>query len=127
LALNDATRSTTTYSKKKVTLNPSRSTLTRLPEESNVDTSNGMPKKRSTIVSVPLSFTVSTPPNNESSNASKGGVFKDGGAGGAGGADGGGDGVGVGVGVGVAAAVVVVAWAETGVDCKLPRLSVATL
>jgi hypothetical protein len=41
-----------------------------------------MPKNLSVIVSVPLPLIVSTPPNNESTNASNGGTFKDGGRGG---------------------------------------------
>jgi hypothetical protein len=61
---------------------PNRSTLTRFPCELKVDTSSGMPKNLSVTVTLPSAFTVSTPPNKKSKNASRGGTFKDGGRGG---------------------------------------------
>ena len=61
-------------------------TLTRCPEASNVDTSNGKPNRLSVTVSVPSAFTVTVPPPNKLSRAdSNGGVFKTGGVGGEGG------------------------------------------
>ena len=72
-------------------LNPNKVTLSRFPEELKVDTSSWIPKKLSVTVSVPLAFTVSTPPNKLSMNPSKGGTFNVGGGGG-GGAGGGGAG-----------------------------------
>src|SRR5262245_53000828 len=56
-----------------------------------------MPKKRSITVSVPLPFTVSIPPSNESMSASRGGVCNGGGGTGLGGGAGlGGGGAGLG-------------------------------
>src|SRR5579885_3394405 len=74
---------------KKVILNPNKRTLTRFPWASNVDTNSGKPNKLSMIVSVPLPFTVSTPPNNELRNANNGGTCKVGGTSGGGAAGGG--------------------------------------
>src|SRR5690242_14939972 len=73
---------TASYTNKNVILIPNQATLMRFPEESKVDTSSGMPNKLSVIVSVPLALTVSVPLNKKSKNASKGGTFKAGGAGG---------------------------------------------
>src|SRR5262245_27338742 len=59
-----------------------------------------MPKKRSITVSVPLPFTVSIPPSNESMSASRGGVCNVGGGVGLGGGGAGLGGGGVGLGGG---------------------------
>ena len=76
---------------------PNKVTLTRLPEESNLDTNSGMPKKLSVTVVEPSAFTFAVPsPNKLSRNASNGGGFKVGGCGEfiveGGGGEGGGDG-----------------------------------
>src|SRR5262249_50948908 len=69
-------------SNKMVTSMPSKVTFSRFPEESNVDTSSGIPKKLAVSVTDPSAFSVSLAPRKESNSASRGGTIKGGGDGG---------------------------------------------
>jgi len=111
---------------------PNKVTLTRLPEEPNVDTISGMPKMLSVTVMVPSAFTVSVPPPNKLlRNATKKGVFKAGGGDGEGDGDGGGAGDGDGGAAGtvrVAAVLVAVpALLVKTASYSLPFMDVVTL
>ena len=51
-------------SNRTVTLIPKKVTLSRFPEELNVDTRSGKPNKRAVSVTLPSAFTVSAAPKN---------------------------------------------------------------